>query len=255
MKTRIRSKHPSHRALRGLLHMPFRALVNFGKTNPSCLPRGRYVLVNPPESVTNAADKLQTKRLFDTAGVTTAPWWPDWNPDRFPVVVKHRHGSRGTGVYLMKTPEELAAFFAARGEAYVKEHFIVERFKNYRFEYRIHATQTEAFSANRKARRDGVPEDQRWKHTFNNSVWFNEANPEFRKPTTWEDIKAEAIKAVTALSLDFGAVDIKVNNRGEFFIIEVNSAPSLGGATRDSYLELLPRLAQQIKETRGVFTK
>ena len=155
----------------------------------------------------------------------------------------------------MKTPEELAAFFAARGEAYVKEHFIVERFKNYRFEYRIHATQTEAFSANRKARRDGVPEDQRWKHTFNNSVWFNEANPEFRKPTTWEDIKAEAIKAVTALSLDFGAVDIKVNNRGKFFIIEVNSAPSLGGATRDSYLELLPRLAQQIKETRGVFTK
>lgn len=255
MRTRIRSKHPSHRALRGVLHMPFRALVNFGKTSSSCLPHGRYVLVNPPESSANAADKRLTKQLFDTAGVKTAPWWPDWDPDRFPVVVKHRQGSRSTGVYLMKNQEELAAFFRARGEAPVKEHFIVERFKNYRFEYRLHATQTEVFFANRKARRTGVPEDQWWKHTNENSIWFNEANPEFRKPETWEAIKAEAIKAVTSLSLDFGAVDIKVNSSGEFFIIEVNSAPSLGGVTRDVYLELLPRLARQIKETRGAFVK
>lgn len=255
MKTRIRSKHPSHRALRGILHMPFRALVNFGKTDPSCLPRGRYVLINPPEAAVRAADKRMTKCMFATAGVKTAPWWPDWDPDRFPVVVKHRHGSRGTGVYLMKTPEELAAFFRARGEAHVKEHFIVEKFRNYRFEYRLHATQTEVFFANRKARRTGVPEDQWWKHTNDNSIWFNEANPEFRKPETWEAIKAEAIKAVSALSLDFGAIDVKVNNSGEFFIIEVNSAPSLGGVTRDVYLELLPRLARQIKETRGVFVK
>ena len=155
----------------------------------------------------------------------------------------------------MRTPEDLARFFQLRGEPHVKANFIVEKFKNYRYEYRLHATQTEVFLANRKGRRDGVPEDQRWKHTFDNSVWFKEDNPEFRKPDTWADIKAEAIKAVASLGMDFGAVDVKVNSRGNFFIIEVNSAPSLGDITRESYLEILPRLVESVHATRGRFSK
>lgn len=257
MKPRVRSKHPSHRCLRTMLSFPFRVLINMGRTNPSVLPSGRYVLINPPEQVANAADKRLTKEKFDASGVATASWWPDFNiPERkFPVVVKHRRGSRGTGVYLMRTPEELAAFYRQRGEDFVKENFIVERFRNYRYEYRLHATQDRVFLANRKARVDGVPGDQRWKHSFENSVWFHEDNPEFRTPSTWEAVKAEACKAVASLGMDFGAVDVKVSGEGKFFIIEVNSAPSLGDHTREQYLRMLPELAQKIKDTRGFFIK
>lgn len=239
------------------MKLPFRTLINFGKTDPSCLPTGRYVLINHPDGVLNAADKRRTKEKFQEASIPTAEWWPDFDiPEKkFPIVVKHRFGSRGTGVYLMKTPEDLHQFFATRGESLVKDKFIAEQFKNYRFEYRLHATATEVFLANRKGRVDGVPGDERWKHQFDNSVWFKEDNPLFHKPSTWEDIKATASKAITSLGMDFGAVDIKVNQKGEFFIIEVNSAPSLGEVTRDHYIDMIPRLAEQIKTTRGFFRK
>jgi glutathione synthase/RimK-type ligase-like ATP-grasp enzyme len=240
-----------------MLDLPFRTLVNMGKTDPACLPHGRYVLINPPEAVANAADKRLTKQKFQEHNIVTAEWWPDFNiPERkFPVVVKHRLGSRGTGVYLMRTPDDLARFFESRGEDHVKEMFIVERFKNYRYEYRLHATQTGVFLANRKARVEGVPTDQRWKHSFDTSVWFNEDNPEFRKPDTWDEIKDTACKAVASLGMDFGAVDVKVNTSGKFFIIEVNSAPSLGDSTRSCYLAMIPELAKHIKQTRGFITK
>lgn len=254
MNPRIRSRHPSHRCLHHLLDLPFRCLINFGRTNNSTFPRGRtLVIINPPEAVLNAADKRLTKQKFAEHSVATAEHWPDFviPAEKFPVVVKHRFGSRGTGVYLMRTPDELAAFYRQRGEELVKRDFIVERFKNYRYEYRLHATQTEVFLANRKARKDGVPEDQRWKHTYENSVWYNEDNSEFRTPSTWEAIKAEACKAITALGMDFGAVDVKVSSEGKFFIIEVNSAPSLGDQTREHYLRMLPALAQKVLESRG----
>lgn len=253
MKPRIRSKHRSHHRIRPFLDIPFRTVINFGKTDPSVLPRGTRVVINHPSVVINAADKKLTKEKLVAAEVPTAEWWPDFNiPERrFPVVVKHRMGSGGTGVYLMRTPEDLANFYRQRGEAHIKEHFIVERFKNYRYEYRLHATRDEVFLANRKGRVDGVPGDARWKHSFDTSVWFKEDNPEFRKPSTWDDICLAARNAVTALDMDFGAVDIKVRQDGKFFVIEVNSAPSIGDVTREAYLRILPQLARHIRETRG----
>ncbi len=258
MKPYVRSKHPSHRCLRTHLDLPFRTLINMGRTNDSYLRRGSYVLINPPAAVANAADKSLTKQKFAEHNIATAEYWPDHAvpEDKFPVVVKHRWGSRGTGVYLMKTPAELAAFRAARGEQTFCSTYIIERFKGFRYEYRLHATQTEVFLANRKARKEGVPESERWKHTMENSVWFNEDNPEFKKPAAWEEIKAEACKAIKALGMDFGAVDVKVSTSGtKFFIIEVNSAPSLGDHTREFYLRMFPQLAQQIKESRGRHTQ
>lgn len=261
MKVRIRSRHPSHRPLRHLLNLPFRTLINFGRTDSSVLPRGRYVLINPPETVANAADKLLTKQKFTEHSVATAEYWPDFvvPENKFPVVVKHRWGSRGTGVYLMRTPADLAAFRARHGEQRFQSTYIIERFKNYRYEFRLHATQTKVFLSNRKARKDGVPETDRWKHTYENSVWYNRENPLFDprhfSDEIWASINAEAVKAITALGMDFGAVDVKVNNEGKFFILEVNSAPSLGDQTRDHYLRLFPELAQHIKETRGRFIK
>ena len=225
-----------------------------GRTEPRFLPRGKFVLINHPASVANAADKLKMKNIFTEKKVPTAPWWPthaQLNDDDFPVVVKHRMGSRGTGVYLMKTRDEFLQFSRSRGAAFVQENFVVEKYRNYRYEYRLHATREEVFFANRKARKDGVPEENRWKHDNDSSVWFTETNPKFNKPSTWEDITKAACASVDSLGLDFGAVDVKVNSRGKFFIIEVNSAPSLGGVTRAVYESMIPQLAERIRSTRG----
>ena len=50
-----------------------------------------------------------------------------------------------------------------------------------------------------------------------------------------EEAKNAAIKAVEALDLDFGAVDIIETRQGEIFVLEVNTAPGLEGKTVESY--------------------
>ena len=46
----------------------------------------------------------------------------------------------------------------------------------------------------------------------------------------------EALKAVAALGLDFGAVDIMYNAReNKYYVLEVNTAPGLAGTTLEGY--------------------
>lgn len=257
-RLRVSSKHPTHHQLRGALRLPFKTRINFGRSSTSALPSGTYVLINHPIAVAHAADKFLMKQSFVGAEVRTAKWWPHFSftAEDFPLVLKHRMGSRGTGVYLMRTQAEYQAFATSRGVLHVQNNFIVEKFHSYTREYRVHATPTRAFLCHRKGRKDGVPVDQRWKHSYENSVWFNEDNPLFFKPATWDLITAEACKAVAALGLDFGAVDIKTSKDGsKFFIIEVNSAPSVGEHTREAYLREIPIIAQEVRDARPPFTK
>lgn len=51
------------------------------------------------------------------------------------------------------------------------------------------------------------------------------------------EICTEAIKAVKALKLNFGAVDCCTDDTGKVFIIEVNTGPGLEGTTFDNYVE------------------
>jgi hypothetical protein len=94
--------------------------------------------------------------------------------------------------------------------------------------------------------------EERWHRHDNNCVWILEENPLFDKPNNWEEIVAECVKALTAVSLDIAAVDIKVqsatNKQGvlrespEFIILETNSAPSLGDITANKYVEQLTNM-------------
>lgn len=52
-----------------------------------------------------------------------------------------------------------------------------------------------------------------------------------------QDVKVQAIKALVASGLDFGAVDIVWNeSEGKAYVLEVNSAPGLEGTTLDNYV-------------------
>jgi glutathione synthase/RimK-type ligase-like ATP-grasp enzyme len=74
----------------------------------------------------------------------------------------------------------------------------------------------------------------------------------FDKPVNWDVIVEESVKALNAVGLDFGAVDLRCQSakysKGrtredpDFIVVEINSAPSFGELTLQKYIEELPKI-------------
>ncbi len=258
----VRSRHPSHSPLKKMgIKLPFRSVVRFGSTwAGDGRPR---VEINSANAVRTSADKQLMKAAFTQANVKTAMWLPtnqvttpqsrqNWiNQVGFPIVAKHIHGSRGTGNYLLKTQAELDAWLPGK----TLTNYIFEKFYDYNREYRLHVTKNGCFYTCRKMLKQDTPENQRWFRNDSNSVWIVESNPQFDKPSNWNAIVQECIKALTAVGLDVGAIDVRVQSaktakgtvrpNPEFIILETNSAPSFGEVTLAKYTETIPQLLIQ----------
>lgn len=237
-RPKVLCRWATHRQLRTTLpRMPFRYTVRFGTYGMT----PNRVQINLPEAIRNAADKKLMKECFTRDGVKTAPWNPT-GPEglEYPIVAKHRMGSRGTGVYLLKDASEYLSFTQGRGGGSNAQNYVYEQFKGYSREYRLHVTEYGCFYSCRKMRTRNTVE--RWKFS-DNTVWLLESNPKFDRPSTWAQMEAECVKALKSCGLDFGACDVKVANDGRFFVIEINSAPGLEPHTLDAYQQMLPALA------------
>jgi len=273
----IFSRHPSHSALRRRIEVPVSASIRFGSTTQTVKGKKYKVELNLPAAIECSSDKLLMKNAFKKAEVKTANWcatvgdsvlrvidekehlvWLDGNTVinqiKFPVVTKHRLGSRGTGNNLHKTHAEFAAWLNTKSEER-RSNYIIEQYMNYDREYRVHVNSMgEAFYTCRKALKSDVAENLKWFRNDSNSVWFMEDNEAFMKPNNWNLIVAECVKACMAVGLDISAVDVRVqahtDSKGrvrenpEFFILETNSAPSFGEITLEKYIEMLPKLVQ-----------
>ncbi len=65
-------------------------------------------------------------------------------------------------------------------------------------------------------------------HSFKNGCTFSTQQLDrFLTPSLLERARSLCIKAVEAAKLDFGAVDLILNKREDFYLLEVNSAPGL----------------------------
>jgi hypothetical protein len=274
-RPRVRSRHSTHDPLRELLpRMPKRAIVRLGSTTPTPTDK-QFIEVNTIQAIQNSANKLLMKQCFAAADVKTALWWTydrtvETMPEThtfnvgnteesvtlaqisFPLVAKHIYGSRGTGNYLLKTPDDFIRWVNGK----TLSNYIFEKYYSYNREYRLHVTQAGVFYTCRKLLRPDVPADQRWFRNDSNCNWIVEENESFDRPTNWDAIVAESVKALNAVGLDFGAVDVKVQSASrdskkkgtivrenpEFIVIEINSAPSFGEITLQRYLERIPAI-------------
>lgn len=264
-RPQIKSRHPSHSILRtDLKLLPFRSIVRLGSTTVmrDGFPR---IECNSVQSVRNSANKLLMKECFMELDIKTAIWWTTTdgrnfnsnnmeesqvsvNTLEFPIVAKHIFGSRGTGNTLLKSKLELDSWLIGK----TLNRYIFESFYSYSREYRLHVTKDGVIYTCRKMLKEDTPENDRWYRNDSNSVWILESNIMFDKPLNWDNIVNESIKALDAVGLDIGAVDVKVQSRTtkkgkirenpEFIILEINSAPSFGELTSKVYLEEIPKI-------------
>lgn len=206
-------------------------IVNWGSSELSD-EVGKCQVLNKPEAVRLASNKLETFRvLVDTAGVTIPMFTTNAQTaaDEFKtIVVRHKlTGHSGEGIELVERGGEIP-----KAPLYVQ--YIPKK-----QEYRVHVFGEDAIDIQRKARKKDVQDiDVNWK-VRNLKGGFIYAR-DFEPADLPKGIEQMAVRTVKALGLDFGAVDLIFNQeQGQLYVLEVNTAPGLQGTTLEAYAKAI----------------
>lgn len=146
------------------------------------------------------------------------------------VFIRKDSGSGGDDIKVVRKSEELPNYLQPT-------QFLSIYVKKVR-EYRIHASPTEVISVSEKRRELDVEQ------TLDQKLIRNRANGWVfcrRDVAVSEEAKRVAMAAVQALDLQFGAVDMIENKKGEVYVLEVNTAPGLEGQTLQDYADFFER--------------
>lgn len=198
---------------------------------------GAHDILNHPGAVARAANKLEAFKFLSVAGVSVPEWTTSvrdaslWALNGVDVVVRHKlTGHSGEGIEILSAEQWNNR---EEGDDVFPIAPLYTKYLKKKEEYRIHVFQGDAFFIQRKARKLDVPDDQvNWK-VRNLAGGFIFANKDVQVPDV---AKQEAINAVAALGLDFGAVDIILGMDGVFYVLEVNTACGLEGTTLEKYV-------------------
>lgn len=209
-------------------------IINWGCSKlPAELLKCR--VLNSPESVSKASCKLASFKVMREAGVSIPYFTEDPHDvqimlDKEETMVARTvlRGHSGAGIVILEGDVDIVA-----APLYVK--YVPKK-----EEYRIHVFNGEVVDVQRKARKKDVPDDQvNWK-VRNLANGFIFARGEDALGQVPQDVLDQAVKAVAALSLDFGAADVIYNDKQKkAYVLEVNTAPGLSGSTLEGYVERL----------------
>lgn len=217
-----------------------RTLVNWGNSGGelgSGVLSNLERILNPPDKVAVAINKLSCLGCLSEASVSIPEFTPSmaeasgWVEKGKEVVVrKLLRGSGGRGIEFCHQPHMLPP--APLYTLYVKK----------KDEYRVHVAGGTVFDVQKKAKRQGEePSATGWKlRNLENGFIYKRSD--VSPPLC---VLEEAIKAVQALELDFGAVDVIYNaHYDRAYVLEVNTACGLEGSTVQLYADAIQALLE-----------
>jgi glutathione synthase/RimK-type ligase-like ATP-grasp enzyme len=214
----VDSPHESHEDFK-FPHYSKPVHIRFGNTTR--VERG-VVNFNSVCAIENCRDKLKMKRIFERKGIPS----PDFYTDlpvviEKPLVLKRIEHSAGKGMQLIAPSSDPASISFDREKHYLEEWVECDT------EFRCHVMNKTVFHIDKKILRSGCRDS--WIKNLENYKYL----PSDCFP---EEAVQYVIKAVKAVGLVFGAVDVGVNTKtGKFYIYEVNSAPGMRTSLRKKY--------------------
>ena len=273
MKLKVRSRNYTCKELKNIDTGNKKIVLRLGsvtETSKIFKNPNNVIEINSVEGCKNSSDKRIMKRLFVNNNITTPiPYLilQDYNSveeikNKFieefvdenesilkcNVIIKKYNSSKGNRIYLIRTIEEWETFINTHSNNFYE--YIVERWFNFSKEYRIHIFKDKYVYSCRKMIKRDTPEEQRWHRHDINSVWIVENNPLFDKPKNWDIIIEECKNSLKALKLDIGAIDVIVQSNKKknpkFYILETNSAPSLGKVGLEHYTNYLKEFINNV---------
>jgi len=267
----VRSRNTSCKPLKDII-VPKRTILRLGSTTSTeSIARlnhtrpEKYSEINTAKACEISGNKILMKRRFTRGRVTTAPWFVpsgarigdvyhqiEYYLNRWKILImKRKNSSKGKGIYLVKTLDDFKKVYEENIKSIEElKNYIVEKYFTYSREYRIHVTKDGYFLANRKMLINEA--EDRWHRHANNSVWINEQNEMFDRPSNWDNLVQDCVNALKAVGLDIGAVDVKIqsehnkkgvkNENPKWIILEINSAPALGEDSLIKYEEKIKEM-------------
>jgi len=231
---------------------------------PSYLPAR---VVNSPLSVSKAVNKTSTLRACKDAGVQTVEWTQDqsiakgWLNTGHKVVVRgSTTSSGGKGIQIVDPSQNLLGSLPAAvynsgyqatldwlkgllGPSKAQETPIqlpyaplYTKYVDKEGEFRVHVGGGQAIHTQMKLRKDGTEPKEVWNH--DNGYTFTSKLDGRIDPSILSMVTNEGVKAVAALGLDFGAVDIAWSNSVPL-VLEVNTAPGIEEPTLSKYVSYI----------------
>ena len=246
MRIRMYSEKPRHGAK--VLSRRLRRCLNIKRKNSKFKPKAgdviinwgnsalpmeyfRARIINDPASVAAAVNKLATFELLKEVGVSIPRFAENYadlaaqvGKDSFPVIARTKlRASKADGVYYCEDKnavDELTERLGGQIKLWVE---YIKKFQ----EYRVHVIDGKAVLVAQK--RKVKEEEADFKIRNHQNGWIYAVNDiEEPHPSVLE----ESVKAVKALKLDFGSVDvIWSSHKNQAFVLEVNTAPGLAGET------------------------
>lgn len=190
-------------------------------------------VLNRPTAVREAVNKLVTLTRLREAGVPTV----DFTEDKRVARGWLRDGNTVYGRTLLRSSggEGINLYIAGKHNGPIGDAPLYTRFWKCDREVRVHVIgdQVVDFAEKRKVGGFQNPSPERyWIRTHDRGwIYAREGARLHDNHRRW------AIRAVRALGLDFGAVDMRVRHRGECAVLEINTAPGITGTTLESYTE------------------
>lgn len=261
-------------------------IINWGNSRRPSWMTADVPVLNKPEAVAVASDKLETLDLLEDTGVPTVEFTTDvtiaqdWVDIGNKVFVRHElHGHSGAGIEVVEMRgvnselvEEMNEIFDEYYNSTNNENdrTIIEELQrtldgitpvdipvvpeaplytlgvNNQGEYRVHVLNGEVILYQKKSRRvdengsviTADVEEADIRNLASNWVYRT------GNLNRLERIEQLAIDAIEALGLDFGAVDIIMDNEGVVRVLEVNTAPGISNTeTANAYVDAFLGLA------------
>lgn len=225
---RIKHKGSKYRA------RPGHVIINWGSSTLHHTVRGQGArVVNNVPAVHIATDKLQALVRMKVQGVSV----PEFTTDK-EVVRKSIHEGDGSVKWLART---ILNGSEGKGIIIVDNFLLTKvdipdaplytKYIRKKKEFRVHVINGEVVDIQQKVKkRDANNRDFLIRNTANGCIFIRDGI------VVPDEVKAEAIKAVKALGLDFGGVDVIWNEKhNKAYVLECNTAPGIMGRTIETY--------------------
>ena len=191
-------------------------LIRWG--NRVSIPTNEHsITYNRMDAIKNGTDKKLSRQLFMKEGVATAKLvTPDTvQPEQFPVIARPFTHSKGKNFVTFTNLAEFRSHFNRLDNSWYYSEFI-----NKEQEFRVHCAHGKILAIMEKPRGIGIA----WNRAQNHEAFIRVYQKDYI-----HDVCLQALKAMTAVGLDFGGVDVLFKN-GKAYVIEVNTSPTLNSS-------------------------